>query len=307
MGGHDGYCPDKSITSLGSSLNTCSSENASLMSSASSNASHSSNEESHYGNAIAHAHSHSNKRGVGFATTAAIYGRISRQAHCRPTSVYEKQYNGPVQHSLLLPADKNLVASSTSPSPNSSSSCSSTPPPIPPPPTSLSIVKSPNSRAHHIDGLSSASPLLVRTSLPNQSPIRNTCSSINGGNVPPPLPPRPSNLTPSSVFSPNKFHSVPNHDQTISPPASNKYTSNVLKHSTTSLPRVRKTRKQHQQSGIDDTQRRRESYHNANSDSSFSQPLSLAPIDLNRSYQINYEDNHNELGNQRKNVKVNIL
>lgn len=201
--GYDGYCPDKSITSLGSSLNTCSSENASLMSSASSNASHSSNEESHYGNSGANVNLHPSKRGVGFATTAAIYGRISRQANCRPTSVYEKQYNGPVQHSLLYPTDKDLVASSTSPSPNSSS-CSSTPPPIPPPPTSLSIVKSPNSRSHQMDGHSNSSPLLVRTSFPNQSPIRNACSTT-GGNVPPPLPPRPSNLTPSSVFSPNKF------------------------------------------------------------------------------------------------------
>ena len=60
--GYDGYCPDKSITSLGSS------ENASLMSSASSNAS---NEESHYGNY------------VGFASTAAIYGRITRNTNTR--------------------------------------------------------------------------------------------------------------------------------------------------------------------------------------------------------------------------------
>ena len=300
--GYDGYCPDKSITSLGSSLNTCSSENASLMSSASSNASHSSNEESHYGNTSANVHLHSKQRGVGFATTAAIYGRISRQANCRPTSVYEKQYNGPVQNSLLFATDKNLVASSTSPSPNSSS-CSSTPPPIPPPPTSLSIIKSPNSRSHQMDGLPNSSPLLVRTSLPKQSPIRNTCSMNNGGNVPPPLPPRPSNLTPSSVFSPNKFHPVPSQDQVISPSSSNKYNTNVLKHSTTSLPRVRKTRRQHQQSGNDSVQKR-QSYHNANSDSSFSQPLSLAPIDLNRSYQINYEDAHNESGKQGKDGKV---
>ena len=298
--GYDGYCPDKSITSLGSSLNTCSSENASLMSSASSNASHSSNEESHYGSSSAHAHLHPSKRGVGFATTAAIYGRISRQANCRPTSVYEKQFNGPVQNSLLYPTDKNLVTSSTSPSPNSSS-CSSTPPPIPPPPTSLSIVKSPNKRSHQIEGLSNASPLLVRTSLPNQSPLRNNGGTNNKSNIPPPLPPRPSNLTPSSVFSPNKFHPVPSNDQAISPTSSHKYNSNVMKHSTTSLPRVRKTRRQQQQSGGNESiQKRRESYHNANSDSSFSQPLSLAPIDLNRSYQINYEDASPKQGKDNK-------
>ena len=302
--GYDGYCPDKSITSLGSSFNTCSSENASLMSSASSNASHSSNEESHYGNSTAHGHLHSNKRGVGFATTAAIYGRISRQENCRPTSVYEKQFNGPVQNSLLYPTDKDLVTSSTSSSPNSSS-CSSTPPPIPPPPTSLSIIKSPNTRSHHIEGLSNASPLLVRTSLPNKSPIRNNCSTNNGSNIPPPLPPRPTNLTPSSVFSPNKFHSVPSNDQAISPASSHKYHSNVMKHSTTSLPRARKTRRQQQQSGNENVQKRRESYHhNANSESSFSQPLSLAPIDLNRSYQINYEGVHNEQNKQGKDNKV---
>ena len=61
--GYDGYCPDKSITSLGSS------ENASLMSSASSSASNEGNE-SHYGNF-----------NVGFASSAAIYGRISRYHH----------------------------------------------------------------------------------------------------------------------------------------------------------------------------------------------------------------------------------
>ena len=155
-----------------------------------------------------------------------------------------------------------------------------------------------------MDGLPNSSPLLVRTSLPKQSPIRNTCSMNTGGNVPPPLPPRPSNLTPSSVFSPNKFHPVNSPDQAISSSTSNKYNTNVLKHSTTSLPRVRKTRRQHQQSGNDDVQKRRESYHNANSDSSFSQPLSLAPIDLNRSYQINYEDAHNESGKQGKDGKV---
>ena len=300
--GYDGYCPDKSITSLGSSLNTCSSENASLMSSASSNASHSSNEESHYGNSSGKMSLSAAQRGVGFATTAAIYGRISRQANCRPTSVYEKQFNGPVQHSLQFSTEKGITVSSTSSSPNSPSSCSSTPPPIPPPPTSLSIIKSPtNKRSQHIDGLNKPSPLLVRTSVPNHSPNKAIFSSNNnGGNVPPPLPPRPSNLTPSSVISPNKIHSVPQHENYV--PPTHKYNSNILKHSTASLPRTRKSRKQ--QLVNDDVQKRRESYHNANSDSDFSQPLSLAPIDLNRSYQINYVDTDNEQAKKGKDIKV---
>merc|ERR1712150_50618 len=226
------------------------------------------------------------KRGVGFATTAAIYGRISRQTNCRPTSVYEKQFNGPVQHGLLYSSDKDRIVSSTSSSPNSSSSCSSTPPPIPPPPISSSIAKTTNiKRSQHIDRPNQNSPLLVQNSVLNNSPNQNSCNNNNRGNIPPPLPPRPSNLTPSIILSPNKFHPVPQNDNTVS--TTNKYTSNILKHSTASLPRTRKTRKQ---SGNDNVQKRRESYHNANSDSSFSQPLSLAPIDLNRSYQVNYEE-----------------
>ena len=281
--GYDGYCPEKSITSLGSSLNACSSENASLMSSASSNASHSSNEEAQYGNSHGGVSISPTKRGVGFATTAAIYGRISRQANCRPTSVYEKQYNGPVQHSLLLSSDQVPIVQPTSSSPNSSS-CNSTPPPIPPLPPSLSIPKVLNiKRSQQIDGLAQANPrLLVRNSVPNHSPNKDTCSITNRGNVPPPLPPRPSNLTPSSVFSPHKFHPAPQHNGFTS--LSSKYDSNNSKHSTTSLPRSRKTRKLNSSDSI---QKRRESYHNGTSDSSFSQPLSITPIDLNRSYQVN--------------------
>ena len=282
--GYDGYCPEKSITSLGSSLNACSSENASLMSSASSNASHSSNEESQYGNSHGGVSVSPTKRGVGFATTAAIYGRISRQANCRPTSVYEKQFNGPVQHSLLLSSDQVPIVQPTSSSPNSSS-CSSTPPPIPPLPPSISVPKVTNiKRSQQIDGLVQANPrLLVRTSVPNHSPNKDTCSITNRGNVPPPLPPRPSNLTPSSVFSPHKFHPAPHHNEFSS--LSSKYDSNNSKqHSTTSLPRSRKTRKLNSSDSI---QKRRESYHNGTSDSSLSQPLSITPIDLNRSYQLN--------------------
>ena len=75
-----------------------------------------------------------------------------------------------------------------------------------------------------------------------------------------------------------------------------------MKHSTTSLPRTRKSRKQQHVNDV--VQKRRESYHNANSDSDFSQPLSLAPIDLNRSYQINYEEADNEQARKGKDIKV---
>ena len=72
--GYDGYCPDKSMTSLGSSSNT---ENLS--------ASSSTTEESHYGNALQ------------FASSAAIYGRIGHPVgsrNGRPQSVYEKASYG---------------------------------------------------------------------------------------------------------------------------------------------------------------------------------------------------------------------
>ena len=76
--GYDGYCPDKSITSLGSSSNA---ENLS--------ASSSTTEESHYGNSLQ------------FASSAAIYGRIGQTTAVgrqgRPQSVYEKASYG---HSL---------------------------------------------------------------------------------------------------------------------------------------------------------------------------------------------------------------
>ena len=297
--GYDGYCPDKSITSLGSSLNTCSSENASLMSSASSNASHSSNEEGHYGNHSCSVALNNAKRGVGFATTAAIYGRISRQAHCRPASVYEKQFNGPVQHSLLFATDKGVTVNSTSSSPNSSSSCSSTPPPIPPPPSSSSSIGNTAKRSQQIEGFNQ--PILVQNTVPSVSPTKSTRCISNGGNVPPPLPPRPSNLTPSSILSPNKFHPAQQNDS-FSQPTNNKYTTNIMKHSTASLPRTRKHRKQGDNGGT--IQKRRESYHNANSESGLSQPLSLAPIDLNRSYQINYEDAEKGLDEKVKDTKV---
>ena len=79
--GYDGYCPDKSITSLGSSSNT---ENLS--------ASSSTTEESHYGNSLQ------------FASSAAIYGRIGQPVSGgrsgRPQSVYEKANYGHVLSGL---------------------------------------------------------------------------------------------------------------------------------------------------------------------------------------------------------------
>lgn len=73
--GYDGYCPDKSLTSLGSSSNA---ENLS--------ASSSTTEESHYGNSLQ------------FASSAAIYGRIGQTSTMgrqgRPQSVYEKASYG---------------------------------------------------------------------------------------------------------------------------------------------------------------------------------------------------------------------
>ena len=146
--GYDGYCPDKSITSLGSS------ENASLMSSASSSTS---NEESHYGNTM-----------VGFASTAAIYGRISRQV--RPQSVYEKQF-GPVQHSLSLESP-------------SSSTGSTPPPPLPPSSSSRSQI----SQATVVNLVTSR----ISGGIPEE---------------PPPLPPRPASgsLSPDPKSTPPKL------------------------------------------------------------------------------------------------------
>ena len=73
--GYDGYCPDKSLTSLGSSSNA---ENLSAASSTT--------EESHYGNSLQ------------FASSAAIYGRIGHPVPVgrpgRPQSVYEKASYG---------------------------------------------------------------------------------------------------------------------------------------------------------------------------------------------------------------------
>ena len=84
--GYDGYCPDKSITSIGSASETSSST-----------------EESHYGNGLT---STPNAGYVQFASSAAIYGRIGQlrgQRSERPQSVYEKQFGGPVQQLLSTP------------------------------------------------------------------------------------------------------------------------------------------------------------------------------------------------------------
>jgi hypothetical protein len=93
--GYDGYCPDKSLISLGSSSHA---ENLS--------ASSSTTEESHYGNSLQ------------FATSASIYGRIGQPAAGgrpgRPQSVYEKASYGHAFSGLhpLLPTPPPPDASS---------------------------------------------------------------------------------------------------------------------------------------------------------------------------------------------------
>ena len=83
--GYDGYCPDKSITSIGSASETSSST-----------------EESHYGNTLTSTPNHHCHHQ--FASSAAIYGRIGQlRGRERPQSVYEKQFGGPVQQMLSSP------------------------------------------------------------------------------------------------------------------------------------------------------------------------------------------------------------
>lgn len=85
--GYDGYCPDKSITSIGSASETSSST-----------------EESHYGNTLTSTPNQHNCQHHQFASSAAIYGRIGQlRGRERPQSVYEKQFGGPVQKLLSSP------------------------------------------------------------------------------------------------------------------------------------------------------------------------------------------------------------
>jgi len=143
--GYDGYCPDKSITSIGSSSETSSST-----------------EESHYGNTLTSTPNSNNHQfqtpspNRQFASSAAIYGRIGQLrggSRERPQSVYEKQFNGPVQKCLQLSSQPvtqqrsqqvsigqatviNLVSNNknSSSSSNNSTDHGSVPPPLPPRP-----------------------------------------------------------------------------------------------------------------------------------------------------------------------------
>jgi len=140
--GYDGYCPDKSITSIGSSSETSSSTEG----------------ESHYGNTLTTStpnnHQFQSSPNRQFASSAAIYGRIGQLrgggSRERPQSVYEKQF-GPVQQCLLSSPPMtqqrsqqvsigqatviNLVnKSSTTSSPSDGSSV---PPPLPPRPNAM--------------------------------------------------------------------------------------------------------------------------------------------------------------------------
>jgi len=137
--GYDGYCPDKSITSIGSSSETSSST-----------------EESHYGNTLTSTPNHqftNSSPNRQFASSAAIYGRIGQLrgggSRERPQSVYEKKF-GPVQQCLLSSPPMtqqrsqqvsigqatviNLVNNKNS---SSSPSDVSIPPPLPPRPAAM--------------------------------------------------------------------------------------------------------------------------------------------------------------------------
>ena len=123
--GYDGYCPDKSITSIGSASETSSATEDS----------------SHYGNNLT---STPNAGYVQFASSAAIYGRIGQlrgKKSERPQSVYEKQFGGPVQQLLSSPPQPSQRSQQVSIGQatviNLVSTNKNEPPPLPPRPSGV--------------------------------------------------------------------------------------------------------------------------------------------------------------------------
>ena len=153
--GYDGYCPDKSITSIGSASETSSAT-----------------EEGHYGNNLT---STPNAGYVQFASSAAIYGRIGqlRGRPERPQSVYEKQFGGPVQQLLSSPPATTMTKSrsqqvsigqATVINLVSTNKNNTEPPPLPPRPSN--------------GGQSNPGPAPVTEPKPQQHVIKHTSTSL---------------------------------------------------------------------------------------------------------------------------------
>jgi len=174
--GYDGYCPDKSITSIGSSSETSSST-----------------EESHYGNTLTSTPNHqftNSSPNRQFASSAAIYGRIGQLrgggSRERPQSVYEKKF-GPVQQCLLSSPPMtqqrsqqvsigqatviNLVNNKNSSS--SSPSDVSIPPPLPPRPAAMMV----GSARVDLNSSFSATPPKIEPK-PQHHVIKHTSTSL---------------------------------------------------------------------------------------------------------------------------------